>query len=108
LVTPEHIQPPFDPSHAIVCPVHAIVCLRQSRVEPPLDPIHTIVCMCQTRVEPQLDPFQRRGGHARKLLQHGDPGFHIARISAAANGFDGNIRHVHRSVVNGGQSDGAW
>ena len=119
LVTPKHIQPPFDPVHTIVClrqrgveppldPVHTIVRLRQPRVEPSLNPIHTIVCMRQAGIEPPLDSLKRCGSQVSKLLQHGDPGFHIARISAAADRFNGNIRHVHRSVVNGGQFDGAW
>jgi hypothetical protein len=37
------------------------------------------------------------------LLQYGDPGFHVARISAAAERFNGNIGHALLSMVNGWQ-----
>jgi hypothetical protein len=80
LRAPEHIQPPVDPIHASVEPIHATVCVRQACLEPP------------------LNSFQRRGSHASKLLQHCDPGFHTTGISAAAKRFNGNIRHVHRSM----------
>ena len=52
------------------------------------------------QVQPSLDPLQRPGGRAGDLFQYGDPGFHVARISAAAEWFNGNIRHVLRSMVN--------
>jgi len=68
MITPQHIQPPFDATHTIVC-------LRQRYIEPSLDPlhmivdpVHTIVCMPQTRIEALLDPIKRRGGCAGDLL----------------------------------------
>ena len=56
------------------------------------------------QVQSPLDPLKRRGCGAGYLFQYGDPGLHIDRISATADGFNGYIRHVHRSMVNGEQS----
>ena len=64
-------------------------CVAAEGVEAAVEPIET-----------PLNPLQRRGGRAGDLLQYGDPGFHVAKLSGAANRFNGNVGHVLRSMVN--------
>jgi hypothetical protein len=120
VVAPDHIQPSLDP-------IHAIVRMRKARFDPLLEPIHTAVqsihpivyllyaaiysihaavelvhttvCPHEPQFDPMLDPLERRSGRTSKLLQRGNPRFHIHRVSVAATRLNRNVRHRHRSTI---------
>ena len=89
-------------------PTKISVVLCGKRIYAVIEPIHTIVCVREASLKPPLDPLQRGRGRTGNLFENGDPGFHFGRISAGVAGFNGTVRHVRHSMINGGWTDAEW